>query len=520
MVSNLRLPVFFIFLIWQANSVLIYPQSTDYFEGKVINLTTSGPVPFATIKLRFNQLGVYANAEGDFKIARNLEFQDDSLIITCIGFKQTSLAFKDLSEKTVNKVFLIPVVYGLAEVKVIASRNKLNSIAIIRRAIKNISSNYPVKPYNYIAYYRDYQKREGNYINLNEAIVQTIDNGFTSESISNKYRLLDFRKNTDFPRVEISPYYDLVDSRDSNNPNKIIPNAIMGDQYGNELFILMVHDAIRNFNTRSFSFIEVFSENFLANHNFSEPVPVLNNNLLLYKITFNGRSRITGDGLEVSGAIYIQPKDYSIHKLEYSCYYKKKRTGLKEMFNIDVEYGYENSVNSLMCLKYISFNNIFNVTDKEDNTYFRILDSYLDSFRNLKPTLVLTFNNNIDRVSASKKKNYEITVGKKPVDINSIQITGKNLYIRLKDDNLLGKADSCRVVVHDVTDTDGNVLDKRKSMELYQYRELFVQEYNKPLPLKDSCYMQYLPLEQNCISKYSGNHNYWMNTPENIKNNK
>jgi len=40
------------------------------------------------------------------------------------------------------------------------------------------------------------------------------------------------------------------------------------------------------------------------------------------------------------------------------------------------------------------------------------------------------------------------------------------------------------------------------------------------LPFKDSCYMQYLPLEQNCISKYSGNFNYWMNTPENIKTNK
>jgi hypothetical protein len=60
-------------------------------------------------------------------------------------------------------------------------------------------------------------------------------------------------------------------------------------------------------------------------------------------------------------------------------------------------------------------------------------------------------------------------------------------------------------------------VDKRKSIDLYQYRELFVQEYNKPLPLKDSCYMQYLPIEKNCISKYSGNEKYWMNTPENIK---
>ena len=518
MTCNLRLLSISIFLFCQVNSLLLYSQSEDYIEGKVINLTTSSPVPFATIKLKYNQLGIYANTAGDFKIARNSEFQEDSLIVSCIGFKQNSLAFKDLNDQAVNKVFLTPVVYGLGEVKVIASRNKANSAAIIRRAIRKILDNYPVKPFNYIAYYRDYQKRESKYINLNEAIIQTLDNGFTSESISNKYRLLDFRKNTDFQRMNISPYYKLYNSRDPNDLNKTIPDAFLGDQYGNELFILMVHDAIRNFNVRSFSFVETFSADFIFSHRFSDPVKVFDNNLLLYKIEFEALHRITGDSLQVSGAIYIQPKDYSIHKLEYTCYYIIKGKELKKMFNIDVEYGYENSENSLMCLKYISFNNIFNVVDLDDNTYFRILGSHLDTLSNIKSTVVLDFNNVIDPVSASRKENYEIVVGKKPVKISHIQVTGKRLFIRLKDTYSKMIPKEVQVSVRNIKDVYGNILDKHKSIELYQYRELFVQEYNKPLPLRDSCYMQYLPMEKNCISKYNGNEKYWMNTPENIKN--
>jgi hypothetical protein len=517
MINNLRLLPILLFLIWQTFPALLYSQSIDYIEGKVINSSTSKPVPFATIKLKDNQLGVYANAEGDFKIIRNPEFQADSLIVTCIGFKRCPIAFKDLSDKVVNKINLIPSIYGLSEVKVIASRKKLGSLTIIGRAIKNIKNNYPKRPFNFISYYRDYQKKEGNYLNLNEAIVQTLDNGFTLKSILNKYRLLDYRKNMDFPRMNISPYYEIYDSPDLNNPDKIIPNASLGDQYGNELFILMVHDAIRNFKTRSFSFIETFSNDFLFNHYFSDPATVFNNNLLLYKIDFEGKPGVTGDSLQVSGAIYIQPKDYSIHKLEYSCYYKIKEKGLKPMFNIDVEYGYyDNSIDSLMCLKYISFNNIFKVVDSADNTYFRILDSNLDTHSNLKPTVILHFNNKIDPVTASRRENYEIKIGKKEVKIDHFQVTGKYLYIRFKDDDLKEVPDSIRVTVRNVKDIDGNILDKRKSIELYQYRELFVQEYNKPLPFRDSCYMQYLPLEKNCISKYSGKDKYWMNTPENI----
>jgi CarboxypepD_reg-like domain len=520
MFSHIRIHLIVLLLILETNWVSLFPQSADYLDGKVINSTTLQPVPFATIKLKYNQLGVYANAEGDFKIARNADFQTDSLIITCIGYKQSALAYKDLNEFNVNRIHLVPVIYGLGEVKVVAKQKKLYSLAIIRRAIRRILDNYPVKPFNYIAYYRDYQKKDNNYINLNEAIIQTLDNGFMTESISNKYRLLDFRKNNDFPRMDISPYYQMNNSSGSENLNKSIPGAFLGDQFGNELFILMVHDAIRNFNARSFSFIEIFSKDFVFNHNFSDPVKIFDNNLMLYKIEFEGKHFITGDSLYASGAIYIQPGNYSIHKLEYSCYYKTRSKASKKMFNIDVEYGYDNSVDSLMCLKYISFNNFFRVENTGDSSYFKILESSLDTHSNIRSTVIIKFSNNVDPVSASIKSNFEVTCGKKEIKINHIQVVGNNIYLRLNDDDIKERKDSIKVLVLNVKDFNGNIVDKRKSIELYQFRELFVQEYNKHLPLTDSCYMEYLPLEKNCISKYSGSHNYWMNTPENIKNNK
>jgi hypothetical protein len=492
----------------------LYSQTTTYIDGKVIDSNNRKPVPFATIKLKTKQLGVYANANGDFKIINNPEFLNDSLIISCIGFRRHSVAFKDLNPDKINQIILSPSVYGLAEVKIEAKKVKLNSVTIVSRAITNIRKNYPVKPFSYIAYYRDYQKRDDNYINLNEAIIQTLDGGFNTKSVSNQYHLLDFRKNNDFPRLNVSPYYENYTGPELNIDYKNIPGAVLGDQYGNELFILMVHDALRNYNARSFSFIDTFNQDFLFNHSFSDPVAIYNNNLLLYRIPFSGRSNATGSFLQVSGAIYIQPKDYTIHKLEYSCSYDEKGKEPKPMFKVDIEYGYENSVDSLMCLKYISFNNIFNVIEIDDNKYLKIRDSYWSDSDSKVPVITIAFNRFIDTVSAVRKENYEINMGRKEAKIISVKVKDKNkVMVELVDDNFDKLRDSCVVEAKNIKDIDGNIIGRRKTVELYQFRELFVQEYNK-LPLSDSCFIRYLPLEQNCISKYTGVYNYWMNTPE------
>ncbi len=192
-------------------------------------------------------------------------------------------------------------------------------------------------------------------------------------SDSNRYRLLDFKKNMDFTRMNITPYYDLPETDHSDMWFKRIPHAIVGDQYGNELFILLVHDAIRNFDKRSFSFVDTLTQDFIRNHWFSTPVGIYDGSTLLYKIDFTAKRQITGDNIRMKGAIFIQPDDYSIHKLEYSASYLDSEKKNKEIFNIEIEYGHEPAVDSKMCLKYISFNNSFTIPDPNDNNFFKIL---------------------------------------------------------------------------------------------------------------------------------------------------
>ena len=512
----------FVALLFSNNPPVIFCQQPDYIRGKVINSKTSEPVPFAAVHLKNSQVGIYTNAEGDFRILNNPGFQSDSLIVTCIGFHRLSLAFSVLKTSGMNNLKLVPNIYSLNEVRVTARKRRLSPEVIITRALRNIKKNCPDKPFSYVSYYRDYQKDSSNYLNLNEAIIQTLDKGFAYASDSNRYRLLDFKKNMDFFRMNITPYYDLPETDHSDGSFKRMPHAFVGDQYGNELFILLVHDAVRNFDKRSFSFVDTLTQSFLRNHRFSDPTGIYDGTTYLNKIDFTAKRLITGDSILMQGAIFIQPDDYSIHKLEYSgSFLDYSEEKYKEIFNIEIEYGHEPAVDSKMCLKYISFSNLFTIPDSSDNDFFKIEKlewklpggPYADyPFPDM--TIVTYFNRKIDPVLARKMDNYYLTIGKRKARITKVRVSGPYLYITVRDDKFKPEElDSCNLNIKYLKDIDGNILNKRSDLEFRQFRELFVQEYNKPLESQNNCFIQSLPLEQNCISLSDNSRRFWMNTP-------
>ena len=509
----------FIGLLLLINHPLTYSQKLDYIRGKVIDSKTSHPLPYATVQLKNSKVGVISNAEGDFRILNNVGFQSDSLIVSCIGFHRLSVAFSKLKISKINNLMLVPNIYVLNEFKVTARKKRLSPETIIARALRNIKKNNPAVPFSYISYYRDYLKDSSNYLNLNESIIQTLDKGFAYPSDSNRYRLLDFKKNMDFLRINITPNYDLPETDHSDPWFKRIPHARIGDQYGNELFILLVHDAIRNFNQRSFSFVDTLTHNFIRNHKFSDPVGVYEGITFLYRIDFTVNRNITGDSIQMKGAIFIEPDDYSIHKLEYSASFSNLEKKNKEMFNIETEYGHEPAVNSKMCLKYISFNNSFTIPDSTDNDFFKILGTVWKQpggpyFQKIDMEIIAYFNRDIDPLSGSRIGNYALTIGKRKAKITKVEVNGPKLYITVRDDKFKYKElDSCSLNIQNLKDINGKILNKRRDLEFRQFRELFVQEYNKPLEVQNNCFIQSMPLEQNCISISNSSGRFWMNTP-------
>jgi hypothetical protein len=507
----------FISLLFLISHPVIYCQQPDYIRGKVIDSKTSEPVPYATVRLKTSQVGVISNAEGDFRILNNPGFQSDSLIVTCIGFHRLSVAFSKLKITEINNLKLETYTYGLREVRINARKNRrLSPAIIVARAIRDIKKNNPSIPFSYVSYYRDYQKDSSNYFNLNEAIIQTLDKGFSYPSDSNRYRLLDFKKNMDFTRVNITPYYDLPETDHSDESFKRIPHAIVGDQHGNEFFIMLAHNAIRNFNKKSFSYVDIFARDFIKNHWFSTPMGIYDGSTLLYKIDFTAKRRITEDNYQ--GSIFIQPDDYSIHKLEYNGSYLDSEKKKKDIFNIEIEYGHEPAVNSKMCLKYISFNNSFIVTDTSDINFFKVMKAgwwisqWLPEDRHT--TFFVEFNRKIDPVSGKRKENYELSVGKRQAKITNIRVDGHNLFITIKSAYFKkNEYDSTIITYKNMKDINVNILNKRRDLEIRQFRELFVEGYNKPLRFQNNCFIQAMPLNQNCISNSKDSGRFWMNTP-------
>ncbi len=487
-------------------------QSKSFVTGQVLDAHTLEPIPFVTIVLKEHNLGLYANDAGDFRFMHRPAFGRDSLILSCIGYQRMAISFAMLKRESRNVIKLTPNIYETVRVEIVAGRKTLSSQQIVDRAIRRIRKNYPLNKHDFIGYYRDYQRRLEKYYNLNEGIIYTQDYGFNKHSPENHHLLLSYQENQAFERLDMSPYYDTTLHTDIQSTDKFIQNADLPDRGGNELFVLLIHDAVRNFKIRSFSMVEIMARDFVKNHLFEEPLIIYNGALRLYRINFVARSSLIKDSLQLSGSIYIQPEDYSIHKLEYVSHYMKNGLPSKKMFELVLEYGYQPRLDGKMGLRYISFNNIFKVVDVEDTTFFRFVDAYWDPEDIHRKELVIKFNHFIDTTSCTAIENYDLFLDDKRLKIASIRVEGKGVRIKMK--RSVFDQENVRFLVHQLKDEEGRILNHKKYLEFYQFRELFAQEYVSGRNFHDPCYVKDVPLNRNCIHLDSSMlERYWMNTP-------
>jgi hypothetical protein len=504
-----------------AGSFYASAQNEGSVAGKLVDNESGEAVPFATIRIKNSMLGVVSNSNGDFQLPARITGKGDTLLISCIGYVTRSISTDALLEG-INVIRVTQAVTQLEPVTISAkeSRRKerqgLSAYRIVRTAIHNMKINYPQEPYSYIAYYRDYQLRRGQYINLNEAIVEVNDGGFqTDDQTASMIKLIQYKENTDFVRDSATTVpYDNRPAKFYKDKNKYIPNAVLSPMGGNELSILRLHDAIRNSKVISYSYVNVFSQNFTENHSFKLEKPVLHDTLALHCISFESSYAASGARNFAVGKIYIGVKDFAIHKLEYQGF-NKTMSEVQLMYEIIVEYA---RAGSSMYLNYISFNNFFKTHNERE---FKVIDITFDRPRS---AFLLKFNSEPDPKSALDTANYDFRIGAEPIRIEMIKIVDKTNALVFVDEKIGNTLDiilanspsRLKFGIKNVRDVDNRELDKVVSTTLYQFRELFVQKLNiHPLPgpltgLVDKS----KPLGLNSMSGTSdGSQGYWMNTP-------
>lgn len=524
-------------LILSTVLLLHWPMSSiaqeDFLKGYLYDANEKVPIPFATIQVKGWSKGVISNKNGSFRIPSQFGQLSDTLLISCMGYQSKRIAFSQFKADDANVIFLNPGVFQLGETVVKAKRKRRQSATqIVRRAIKNIRQNYSNDDFSLIGYYRDYQWHDDNYLNLNESLVEVFDHGFgTSDEWRTKYALYTVSKNQTFPRDSLSarPY-------DYNKYQKVIKRAFLEQHGGNELLILRIHDAIRNFDVNSFSFVHNMSIDFVGNHKFKREKDTYFENEPLYHITFTKQYRT----YSAYGSMLISRRNYSIYKMDYALYdYAKTANATKSrhgaegelLFEVTTEY---RPFRNKMYLNYITFDNSFLMPLPPR---FVVSDFVIkiDAGR-----IEVTFNEIPEIESSLSTKNYEIIYQGEKLEIDQLvlnPLNDKQLFIYPKFKHQVAKRSfyeyfrslqsgekesiakgTFRYEVSDIRDIHGNEINQIYDFKKYQqYREFFTQEvrpnskaaHGLPKMKKD------LPVfsdKQPIVPKKDIDY-FWMNTP-------
>lgn len=525
----------FLILIFLISTACL-SQEGEYLFGKVIDSTQQDPIPFASIRVKDRALGVISNIDGTFKIPVRYKVLGEILEISCLGYETKEINVQDLDEAQSNRVALRPSAFELQEAIVSANVKKFSAKQIVKIAVNSIPQNYPQNDFNIVGYYRDYQVKNSSYINLNEAIIKVSDKGFGKRnSYHNQHQLLSYDKNLDFDIDDFAkqPY-------DYEGYDKIVPNARMVNDGGNEFIMLIMHDAIRNYKEESFSFINDMKSDFINKHSFRLLGKSYYKNEFIYQIEIEFRN----DSYLAKGQIFIDTKDFAIFKLDYAVH-KLANTSIKSTQSFDygivdnaserfsdgfkkmnsevlyhIQTEYVRDLKGKMFLNYISFYNKF-LIQRPAKFYSKF---------------VINLNDNSFRIRLNK-----LPANLKKIKNNDFKIRHKKALVPIKDFYFLedertfvvcpdlnskkaeGLFENFNYSVSNVTynyrirDAEGNKLDERKWEYLHQYREFFSQEIQlKTEAIAQSQIMlKNLPLDspRQPILSETMTGDYWKNTP-------
>ncbi len=185
--------------------VLLAIQSSaqDYISisGKVIDVETKEPLSFATISIQNKTIGVVANDAGNFKFTFPKKYLIDSIVFSMAGYQSEKILAQALTSQGELKIELVSKTVVLSEV--VVTNKELSAWEILELTKKKIKENYPTKPFEFKAFYRDYKQENGKCISIFEAAISAYDKGYSKvvnkDAFKEKVVLEQVRKSLNVP---------------------------------------------------------------------------------------------------------------------------------------------------------------------------------------------------------------------------------------------------------------------------------------------------------------------------------
>jgi len=185
-------------------------QNKRLISGNIIDAVTKEPLPFVTVSLKKQLIGVVTNEEGKFDLYVPPEVKNDTLFVNYLGYKHFLMDITEIKEPITIK--LLETVVQLEEIVV----RPLSPENYIQMAMRKIKQNYPKDPFQTEAYYREKVHENKNLVKCDEGVFKTYYLNFI-DTLKPQHQLLLFRRAADPQAVafmsESRRKFELKDSK-------------------------------------------------------------------------------------------------------------------------------------------------------------------------------------------------------------------------------------------------------------------------------------------------------------------
>ncbi len=358
-------------------------ENVKVVKGQVIEWASKNPIPFAHIYLSKSNTKTITNTNGEFKLTITDPQDNDTLMISFIGYRNFSIYLKYLD--TLNTIIeLKPETYKIEQVII----KPYNPKEIIKKAVENISENYDNKSCNLIGFFRETNRLNNEYISISEAVVSIYKSNYAIEYDNDKIKILKGRKNQNLSALD---EYDF---------------KVIGGLYNN-LKLDIVKNKVSFINSEYMNLYDYYLEKIITYRNRNT-----------FVISFDQKENV--DELLYKGKLYIDEKTYAIVSAEFQISPKAIQKAssvfvVKKPFSARIK-----PVFSLYKTDYFYQNGKWQLNNAKSEVHFDILNKRTKNYSNFSTSseFIIT-----DKILIDVKK-FRPKETSKPTDVFVEQING------------------------------------------------------------------------------------------------
>lgn len=171
-------------------------------SGRVTDSGNQQPVIYANVQLKKGSIGTVTNAGGNFLFNIAEKYWQDTLLISCIGYKTVALPIPandrhDMDIRMEQAVYMLPAV----------AVNMRGGLAILKRMVDRIPENYDTTDIRLTAFYRENIRLAGDTLNFNESVLDIYKSYRTDRNHKDQIRILKGRRKKVNPRIDAQLHY-------------------------------------------------------------------------------------------------------------------------------------------------------------------------------------------------------------------------------------------------------------------------------------------------------------------------